>query len=1082
MLFVVIQLIPWTVLTFLVLRSYLRDRSIEKKHMLWVMSGMMLGFCMSLLGPLIREVLYVSSIMVLKFFDIFHLFALYAIFLLLTDFKKQRRRLVHVMSLLFVLAGIVILVDPTSTMVEGGILTAAYDRGVFSSGVMLSAMVMWGYVAYVFYRHSSQEGRPHLRRSTLYFSIACGFAVLSYASAVIVYVILKIEAGMMLARTLPIVAGFFMYLGARTPNLLSSLHQIVEQHHHLGEERKRLQHLSASTSILGEIGDPERLLTSVIENARKQAGARAVALVRWHERKRTARIEYVSLYESMAGESAFRRFGIDFRDLELRPVKSGPYTEMILHNEPVLMDSLFEVLNRQVPRSRCDKIQRLLQFNRFVHHPLFIDRRYKGTLTFAFADDDFDRNLLRVYANQCGEILRLMDILQTTQQHSKDLESTNQLMRTLHQSKLNHAFLLTDTLSTICENLWERLPSDFVGVWQRQENRCRLICCKTGGADNGYTGVSYECGGSFPEALFLRDFEFSVSFDTPMLDAEGRVVGYLNVAVRTYRTLTSREQEVLKFFAGWTAVEMERDLQTQKLQASEEKYRMLFENALEGIYQISPQGRFIMANPALVKMLGYRDADELFQVDVNHDLFVDQHDLASMLQDIEQHGQVAGRLTHLRRKDDREVVVLASARAITDDKGHTLSYEGVFQDITRRKALEQQLLRAQKMKSIGTLASGVAHDFNNSLSAILPMAELIRLKYQNPDVVKKCIDVIIDAARHSSKLAGQLLTLSKDQKLAKTVVDVHQTVHAVVDLLEKTLPPEITIQVTLADDLPAIAADATQIEQMLINLILNARDAYEQTRAQPAKQKSIVIATSRATPPAHLVVSKKLAADEVGGWIRLAVSDNGCGMDEQTVELIFEPFFSTKKGRQGTGMGLAMVYAIVQNHGGLIDVSSRRDHGSRFDIYLPSCSRRKKRATEIAPGIRKGRGHLLVVDDEEKVLDSLTQILESLGYHCTPVDNGKTAVAVYDPQLHDAVILDVSMPGLDGVQTFQQLKKRAADVRVMLISGFAKGDTIEQALDGGVQAFIRKPFSLAQISAAVYNLVHSNGQEVEVQS
>ena len=1073
MLFVVVQLIPWTVLTFLLLQSYLKDRTVEKKHLLWAMSGMTLGFFMSLISPFILDLFDIPSVTILKFFDIFHLFALYSIYLLLTDFEKSKRLLVQVMSSLFIIAGLIILFDPTSHQITGGFLTAAYDRGVFSSGVMLAAMLMWGYVAIVFKRFGEQKHREHLRKSTRYFSLACWFAVLSYASAVILYVILKISVGMILARTLPIVAGFFMYLGARTPNLLSDLHLIAEQHHHLGEEKKRLQHLSVGTSILGEIGDPEVLLAAVIENAKVHTGAEAVALTKWYHLKHFARIEYAAIEKKKEFSDVLRNFGFDLKNLKLPANKSQVYKEMVLKKKSVEMDSLYDVLNRQIPRHRCEKIQQQFLLNKFVHHPLFLKGNYQGILSFAFRDENFDRNLVSVYANECEQLLQLMKILEEVRQHSQDLETTNQLMQELQQARLNHAFSLKDTLDTICAAIFSRLECALAGIWQLQNNHYKMISCKHSKEVSVNSEITYPHKNGFPEDLFVKDFGFTTAFVYPMSDSRGNQLGCLLVARNTFHTINDRENEMLKFFSGWIAVEIERENQTQKIVKSEEKYRSLFENALEGIYQISPDGTLITANPALVKMLGYDSETELFQTT----FFGDNPEAINFLRDLKELGQIAGRTIHLQRKDGDELIVMASAQEIKNEHGSPLYYEGVFQDITKRKILERQLLRAQKMESIGTLASGVAHDFNNSLSAILPMAELVKLKADDTKVVQKCIDVIIDAAKHSSKLAGQLLTLSKDRQLVKTSVNLNDCVASVVALLEKTLPKDYILDVHLDPEISFISAEPTQIEQMLINLVINARDSFVDQSTKNSAGKIITISTSRSLPPSHVLASDKKTCKPNTNWICLSIADTGSGMDGKTVERIFEPFFSTKNFEQGTGLGLAMVYAIAQNHGGLIDVTSQIGRGTTFDIYFTVQAMDKKAGREIAPGIKQGGGHLLVVDDQEKVRESLSQILENLGYDCTTVKNGEIAIELFDPAVHDAVILDVSMPGLDGVTTFERLQKRFADVKVLLISGFARGNSIEKALANGAYGFIRKPFDLSQISSEVYRLMHHNKRD-----
>ncbi|RME01182.1 MAG: hypothetical protein D6814_02040, partial [Calditrichaeota bacterium] len=438
MLFVLVQLLPWMLLTVLILLSYLKDRSIEKKHLLWSVSGLMLGFMMSFFNTFIPAILHLPNIYVLKFFDVFHIFAVFSFFLLLTDFEPRKRRMLPLVSGGALLGATLVLVDPTSRIVEGGFLSAAYGRGLFSSIVMLFAMFLWGYIALFFRRYSAQEARPHFKKSTRYFSLACLFAVLSYAAAIIFYVILNIKPAMIVARVLPIVAGFLMYLGARTPRLLASLHVMAEQHQHLDREKQRLQHLSTGASVLDELGHPETLLASVIEQAQERTGAVAVALANWQPARHELEIAHLALQQSRRISRLMEQAHADMRPLVAFALEPDVYQRLIQEKEPVVVENVavpadWRVVEKQVGIA-CK-----------VCAPLFIKERFQGILTFAFENREYNQAMVNVYTHQCEQILRLLHVLQETRKLSQDLKETNALIQNLHQSQWQHGYTLQDT-------------------------------------------------------------------------------------------------------------------------------------------------------------------------------------------------------------------------------------------------------------------------------------------------------------------------------------------------------------------------------------------------------------------------------------------------------------------------------------------------------------------------------------------------------------------------------------------------------------------------------------------------------------
>ncbi len=382
----------------------------------------------------------------------------------------------------------------------------------------------------------------------------------------------------------------------------------------------------------------------------------------------------------------------------------------------------------------------------------------------------------------------------------------------------------------------------------------------------------------------------------------------------------------------------------------------------------------------------------------------------------------------------------------------------------KSRLLEAQLLQAQKMEAIGSLAGGIAHDFNNLLTGILGYSNLLKYKAEPGSDVYKAADVIQDAADRASHLTAQLLGFARKGKNLAVSVDIHRTIDDVASLLERTMDRRIKIRKRFAPDAVAVVGDPTQLQQFLMNLAVNARDAMPEG-GELAFSTSIAV-LDRAFCASHPGVVP-------GKYVRIEVSDSGTGISKDHLEKIFDPFFTTKEQGHGSGLGLSMVFGIVQNHGGSIEVESEVGAGTLFKVHLPLGEAEK---VEEKPGFLvaeagsgAGRGKILLIDDQDTVRDVCSAMLSTLGYMVSTAADGREGVEYYRRfgKDVDLVIIDMIMPVLGGRDCFREIKAMNPDVRAILSTGFSMDGTVQEIMDEGIIGFIQKPYRLDELSNAV---------------
>ncbi len=495
----------------------------------------------------------------------------------------------------------------------------------------------------------------------------------------------------------------------------------------------------------------------------------------------------------------------------------------------------------------------------------------------------------------------------------------------------------------------------------------------------------------------------------------------------------------------------ERRKAEEALRESESKYRTLVNNVNIGVYRNTPgSGRFIQANPAMAKIFGYDSPEELLQGRVV-DLYQNAADRESFLRELARRGFVKDRELALKKKDGTPIRCSATATAQYDENGSIAWTDGVIEDVTERKSLEEQLRQAQKMEAIGTLAGGVAHDFNNILTAIKGYGGLLKMQLRLDDPSSADVDAILMSAERAANLTRSLLAFSRKQLISPRPVNLNEIVTRIERLLRRLIGEDIDLRTRLAAGPLPVFADASQLEQVLMNLAANARDAMPRGGA-------LSIETERAAVTSELAGMHGPIGP--GEYAVLSVSDTGKGIDEATKRRIFEPFFTTKEVGKGTGLGLATVYGIVKQHAGEIDLRSEPGKGTTFRIYLKlvDAGVEDARSGEVSPRLG-GSETILVAEDDAAVRKFTTRLLEKYGYAVIEAVDGEEACRRFEQNSDriGLVILDVVMPKMNGKEVYEQIMRMKPTSRVLFSSGYTAEIIHQKGLREEGIDFVSKP-------------------------
>ncbi|MEA3332145.1 MAG: PAS domain S-box protein [Pseudomonadota bacterium] len=506
----------------------------------------------------------------------------------------------------------------------------------------------------------------------------------------------------------------------------------------------------------------------------------------------------------------------------------------------------------------------------------------------------------------------------------------------------------------------------------------------------------------------------------------------------------------------------EKDRLRKLAEAEDYKYRAVLEASPDPIVAYNMRGELNYANPAFIKTFGW----SLKEIENRKTDFVPDENLPETLKMVDKikRGESFNNVESQRfTKNGSKITVSVSGAINRAPDGNLQGSIITLRDTTLQKKLESRLQQAQKMEAVGELAGGIAHDFNNLLTAIQGHISIIQLKTDLEPFLEKKFSRIEKIIARGANLTKQLLGFARGGKYQIETLDLNQVISDSLELFART-HKELTINTNLANKLKRIGADHGQIDQVLLNLYVNAWQAMQNNQ----KNTKLTIETSN-----FVVDHQHYQELTPGDYVKVSVSDNGCGMNSETLKRIFEPFFSTKQRGQGTGLGLSSVYGIIKNHGGSITVYSEEGLGTTFNIFIPAITKTAKEAGENNREIVTGNETILLVDDEAIVREVNEEILSELGHRVFSAGNGRQALEIYQKKGDeiDLVILDMIMPEMSGAEVFAQLKELNPKVKVLLASGYSVEGQSAKIMAQGCSGFMQKPFTLELLSNKINEIL-----------
>lgn len=565
------------------------------------------------------------------------------------------------------------------------------------------------------------------------------------------------------------------------------------------------------------------------------------------------------------------------------------------------------------------------------------------------------------------------------------------------------------------------------------------------------------------------------SFMLRSLFFNDKVLGFVGLdSVKMEKQWTREHIYLLEKAAEILVNVLERKKSIWATKKSEDKLSALIERTDDVVFITTPEGKILDINPAGVKLFGFPSLSSLLQATVDETFYENPEDRRKFQQIMEEKGYVKGYELVLKRRDGKRVIVLETAKAVRDEHGKIVAYEGIMRDVTEQRQLERQLFQSQKMESIGLLAGGIAHDFNNIVTAINGYADMILMSLPKTHPHYKNVLNILKGGKRAEKLTRQLLAFSRKQIIKPKIVDINAIITELAKMLRRLIGEDIIFETKLKSKIGNIQADPSQIQQILVNLVINARDAIIDLRDKTAPKK-IVVTTDEVELDENFV--RAHPGSRIGKHVVISVSDTGVGIDEEIKSKVFEPFFTTKEEGRGTGLGLSTVYGIVKQNNASIYTESMPGEGTVFTIYWPLSSEEKSTTTtdDTSAISMKKKSTVMVVEDDENVRELACSFLTSLGYNILQAEDGLKALEMLNKNntVHkiDLLLTDIVMPGMRGDELAERVKKLRPNIKIILTSGYTDSDIIQSGLMNDQFAFLPKPYTIKQMAKKIEKIL-----------
>jgi PAS domain S-box-containing protein len=509
----------------------------------------------------------------------------------------------------------------------------------------------------------------------------------------------------------------------------------------------------------------------------------------------------------------------------------------------------------------------------------------------------------------------------------------------------------------------------------------------------------------------------------------------------------------------------------EALKQSGRRYRNILESIEEGYFEVDLNGNFTFFNDQVSEIIGYPRRELIGMNNRQYTTPATAQKMFRLFNRVFKTGEPAKIANYeIIRKDGTKKILEVSASLMRNSDNEPSGFRGILRDVTDRiqaekdkKRLESQVQHAQKMEAVGTLAGGIAHDFNNLLMGFQGNISLMLMDLDEEHPHSEFLHNMERYVKRGSDLTRQILGFARGGKYQVKTINLNDLIHKSANMFSRT-KKEITIHKKFQEDLWSVEVDQGQIEQVLLNLFVNAWQAMPGGGNLFLETENVTLEENDYDKP---------YAISPGRYVRISVSDTGTGMDKATQERIFEPFFTTKGVGRGTGLGLASTYGIIKNHNGIINVYSEKGHGTTFRIYLPGSKKQVIKEKAILEALEVGTEMILLVDDEEMVADIGKDMLEKLGYKILVAPGGTEAIKIFSANRDQVklVILDMIMPDMSGGETFNRLKAIKPDAKILLSSGYSLNGRASKIMQQGCNGFIQKPFNLKQISRKIREIL-----------